>query len=540
VEEARRLLEQMAGGDGPLPERVRAAGRLLALEPPSGGEAAADRFLAGLKLPAGVDAGWVSGPNGIPTRLRTLANRHFGVTEPTRSPPPSAPPTFPTGEFDPLSVSGLGPTAKVDRVTELPSAGFVPLRPFGGAGLPGLGRDAGDRPLLLVTDSRRVLAYRPGADQPTWSADLPTTHAAGAGDGFLLADARGVAKVRRADGGTVWSFRLPDADPLPPGLADFVLAGNRLVARLGDHHLIALDTADGSVAWLLDTLGRSRYAPFPAGRLPRFSPGLYADERAVIVQLSTGRRWVVSAETGNEPRDAPNLLTEWATPPVRATADEVIVPAEPGKVTTVHADRNRVTATFRPALPEASLTGRPPALKAVPGGVVVGVSRNHGVELHRLRAPRLDLMWAGEPPLIPGADLSAADADESALYVPVDGRLYAVSLANGRRLWDVPTGDGWRVRAGRRVVIAYPTEAVPVDPPAEVARRLVDRFTFAPAGVYGGWADRTVPVLVLDPNTGRTLRRLDLPAVGPVVGAHFGPEHNVVVTAGRAYWLQSP
>jgi hypothetical protein len=57
--------------------------------------------------------------------------------------------------------------------------------------------------------------------------------------------------------------------------------------------------------------------------------------------------------------------------------------------------------------------------------------------------------------------------------------------------------------------------------------------------LYDGWTARTVPVVVLDPETGRVRRRLDLPAVGPALGVHLGPDHAVVATAGRAYWLQS-
>jgi hypothetical protein len=57
--------------------------------------------------------------------------------------------------------------------------------------------------------------------------------------------------------------------------------------------------------------------------------------------------------------------------------------------------------------------------------------------------------------------------------------------------------------------------------------------------LYDGWTARTVPVLVLDPEAGRVHRRLDLPAVGPALGVHLGPDRAVVATAGKAYWLQS-
>ena len=55
--------------------------------------------------------------------------------------------------------------------------------------------------------------------------------------------------------------------------------------------------------------------------------------------------------------------------------------------------------------------------------------------------------------------------------------------------------------------------------------------------LYDAWAGRTVPVVALDPATGRQLGRLDLPAAGPACGVHLGPGPAVVVTGLAAYWL---
>src|SRR5207253_4773515 len=78
--------------------------------------------------------------------------------------------------------------------------------------------------------------------------------------------------------------------------------------------------------------------------------------------------------------------------------------------------------------------------------------------------------WEPRPPtLLPAgdADLAAADTDGDVLYVPADGRVYAVRLSDGMMLWSAETGPGrWHVRAGRAAVLAVPAEAVPLDPPA--------------------------------------------------------------------------
>ena len=67
------------------------------------------------------------------------------------------------------------------------------------------------------------------------------------------------------------------------------------------------------------------------------------------------------------------------------------------------------------------------------------------------------------------------------------------------------------------------------------ARRVVGlSFT-----LYEGWAARTVPVLVLDPDRGRELRRFDLPAVGPFATVTFNPGAGMtVVTGTKVYTLE--
>jgi hypothetical protein len=204
---------------------------------------------------------------------------------------------------------------------------------------------------------------------------------------------------------------------------------------------------------------------------------------------------------------------------------------------------------------EASLTGRPPQVKRVPDGLIVAASRNYGVELDRVLGAGGTRAWPAPVPIPAGeVDLSAADTDLVNLYVPVEGKLTAVHLASRRVAWvaDLAAESGgfagsWRVRAGRKAVIAYPEAPVAADPVGEVAGHAAWSFALAPvgwrlpglaAGLYDAWADRDVPLLVLDPDTGRVRRRLDLPAAGPALGVHLGPDRAAVVTAGKAYWLK--
>jgi outer membrane protein assembly factor BamB len=586
-DEARKLLLQGLGDEYPAEWRVRAAGRLLTLEPAGGGEAAVGKFLAGLGRSADLAAGWLLGPDGVPVRLRDLAARHFGASIP-RPPANGRSAPKPPEEFDQGSLHRLAPGAAVVHETVFPSARCVPLLPFvGAAGLPGLGPEVGGESLLLVADGTRVLAYHPGENAPAWEAVLPAglavTHATAAGDAVFAAGPRGAVRLRRSDGSRAWAFRLPDADPLPaagprpvawtaggpraaPGLSDFAIAGPRLAARVGDHHLLALDTASGSVAWVLsvavnekgeDHFRLGAFTPFPPDPAPRFARPYLADERGLLVQISTGKRWVIDPATGRVTHAAPTAAVPWDGPPARLGPGLAAVADGPGLVSGVGLDPPRATwsADFGG---EASVTGRPPQVRAVPDGLVVAVSRNHGVEFDRRLGAGGTRVWRDEgPALIPAGevDLSAADADLAHLYVPAEGTLTALRMADGRAAWaaDLSAAAGgwrgpWRVRVGRKAVVAYPEAPIPTDPPWVAAGRAAGSFALAPgvwrlpalaAGLYDGWAARTVPVVFLDPDTGRVRHRLDLPAAGPALGVHLGPDHAVVATAGKAYWLQS-
>lgn len=572
-DEARKLLRQALAAEYPADWRARAAGRLLTLEPPGGGQAKADKFFTGLGQPADFGDAWVLGPDGIPARLRNLAARHFGAPVPSPLPIPR-PLRKPTDEFDLGHLHRLGPGVEVVRETVFPSVRCVPLLPLGGgAGLPGLGPEAGNDPLLLVTDGARVLAYRPSDAAPAWEVALPDgttfTHAAILDDAALVAGTRGVVKLRRSDGSQVWAFRFPDADPLPvgaprpvawtaggpivaPGLSDFALAGPRLVARVGDHHLLALDTDSGSVAWVRSSDGphQSRLTPYPHPTGARFTKPYLADERGVLVQLSTGQRWAIDLATGRVDHVAPSAALPWDGPPARLGAGRAAVADGPALVNGLERDRASVAWTLD-AGGEASQTGRPPQLLAVPDGLVVAVSRNHGVELERLLGTSGTKVWRDHgPSFLPagGLDLSAADTDLVNLYVPAEGRLTALRMTDGRAVWvaDLPASvTGWRAYAGRRAVVALPTQPVSADPPSlghtAVSFALAPGVWRVPAlalALYDGWTARTVPLVVLDPRTGRVRRRLDLPAVGPVLGVHLGPDRAVVATAGKAYWLK--
>jgi outer membrane protein assembly factor BamB len=573
---ARALLRQSLSAAFPLDWRTRAAGRLLTLEPPGGGEEAVERFFAGLKQPPEFAAGWILGSDGVPVQLRDLAARHFLVG--VQSLPPGTRPVQPTSvRFDPASLPRLAMNTAVARETRFPTRHCWPLLPFAGrTNLPGLGAEAGDEPRLLVADATRVLAYRPENAEPLWSAKLPdgltVTHAAVVDDAILATGARGAVRLARADGRIRWAFRLPDTDPLPargprpiprsadvpttrPGLSDFALAGSRLIARLGEHHMLALDTDSGQVAWLIDSFRDAKYTPFPLPTAPRFARPFFADGQAVIVHRSTGQRWSIQPETGGVSRIAASSLVPWDGPPVRIDSRLIAVPDGPARVRAIDPDHSQVLWSYDAGRP-ASLTGRPPQLRPVPAGLLVAVSRNYGIEIDRLLGVGGARSWRDGPAFIPAGevDLATADTDFVNILIPAEGRLTALRLKDGRAAWttDLTAEIGglhatWAVRAGRKAILAYPAHPIVPDPPGAAAWHTAGTFLRAPitrrlpvlaAGLYDAWATRTVPLLFLDPDTGRVRHRHDLPAAGPALGVHLGPSYKVIVTAGKAYWLK--
>ena len=65
-----------------------------------------------------------------------------------------------------------------------------------------------------------------------------------------------------------------------------------------------------------------------------------------------------------------------------------------------------------------------------------------------------------------------------------------------------------------------------------------DRLPGLAGTLYDAWVDRAVPVLLFDPESGKLLRRLDVPARGPLVTAYFGRDLAVVATGDRVVWLK--
>lgn len=540
---ARATLREVIRADGPAGWRAWAAARLLGLDGP-----AAVREVLTPDLPGE----WLVTATGELTTLGALVERP--APSPAEVPEPAA-------VRLPEPIPDLAPHAGIRHTVPLPSAARpLPLIPGASAPQRHLFVAAPGEVLavVLAIDDRSVTTF-PAADLFTHAADLPC--------GFVAAGPSAVA-VFAAPGEAPWVFRVPETDPLPAGdggpplrtagppaplLSSFALAGAWLVARLGDHHLLALDLPGRRVAWVLRGDGGAGYRPVLLGPVPRFSPELFATDRLVVVQLSDGRRWTLDRATGRPCGDGePTAKVAWAAPPV-AVGPWLVVSDGAGLVRLLNPATGRAKWSAD-AGGETSLAGDPPGVRSWGDTLITAVRRDYGVELDRLDPTDGASLWAGDPAFLDAdrLDLRHADADRHHLYVPAGNRLVAVRLGDGKPAWSAALPDargaaGWAVRAAGGAVAVYPLEAIPAEPVAAAGERAVRSWGRFPAGwrlpalaaaVYDTWADRTAPVLLLDPDTGEVGTELAVPARGPGVVARPTADALVVATADRVAWVR--
>ena len=566
---ARETLLAASRADFPASWRAWAVARLLLLSPPTDGIEKLPRDVRRVLDPS-LAREWLLTEDGQFLSLEAMINRHTG-----RAAPPADFPASPgrIPERRPENVPDLPETARVDRFARLPPAAF-PLETITGA--------ARQRN-LFVASAREVQAFPlVGAKESRHVSADPFTHAADLDDGFVAAGPFAVALYGRGCE-PVWAFRIPDTDPLPdrpgsrifrcgesiplPQLSSFVLEGAWLFARLGDRHLIAFDLKGRRVAWILGSDRRCFFKPLLLSSTPRFEPHFLVSGRLIVAQLSEGRRWMIDAATGrihsprvrtipDEPPEEvgqPTASVPWVHTPVELDDNRFAFSDGAGLVRLLDLDTGQVKWSYQ-ADGESSLAGEPPQLRRWKDTLLVAVRRNYGVELDRIDSCDGRSVWSGGPVFIDvtRANLSLVDIDFSHIYIPAEGKLLAHSLEDGKRVWEVDlpkSGEAtsWVVRAGRQVVIAYPSRSIAPKSMSDVFHRANGSFSRLPlpwrlpwlaAAVYDPWTSRTLPVLLLDPETGEILKKLTIPARGPFVSASFDGESAVIATGDRVVWLR--
>lgn len=416
----------------------------------------------------------------------------------------------------------------------------------------------------------------------TYRCSGPLTHAGDYREGCVAVGPEHIAVYGREREPT-WVFRVPLLDPLPqlnahrtvrvgppsalPLLSSFALAGSWLVARLGDHHLIALDLSARRVGWVLGADGRIGYVSNRFPEAPRFEPHFFLGNGAFIVQLSDGRRWRVRASNGAilddrghelqraaaEDSGTATARAPWSGPPVEIEPGRIAVADAPGLFSIVDLETG-VTTAGATTDGESSLNGISPQFRIwIDRGIVVW-HRNHGVELERYDGIRNSGRWRGGPHFLNAArvELADADADGDRAYIPFENRVRAIAWHNGLPLWTTDLSDAgadgrWIVRRGANTLLVYPESPVAVRPLPNGTAMAIDGFPLRPpvwqlpaltVGAYDAWVERTLPVLLLNPESGAVMKRFTLPARGPIQTASVRHDSVAFALGDRVVWLR--
>jgi outer membrane protein assembly factor BamB/tetratricopeptide (TPR) repeat protein len=377
---------------------------------------------------------------------------------------------------------------------------FLPLA----HGPPGPARAA-----LFFARGRALVCRDATAGKERWARPLPLSPSwvACHNDIVIAAGPEALAGLSLQDGRLLWEVHAP---PGPP-LSGFRLAGPRLFFLQGGSRLLALDVEAGRTLWDHRAPLAQLDTSLPAGH---FSPHYLAGDEWVLVQTS-GRCQALEAATGRLLQEAETGEELWWEPPRALGGDRVCWAHEPRDVVACDLAAGRLL--WRYALPRpTSLTGDPARVVGGAEALCVFIPRNYGTALQRLDPESGQPLWREEVLLgldrIPAASVAL---DRERICYAADGALSARALADGRLLWSypLPRSSGlWHLTRTSSALVACPAEA----------RRTKFHFCWLGAAleltVTQPPEDRPgsgLPVLLLDPQSGRVVERLNLTAPRP-------------------------
>ncbi len=557
---ARQQLTEMARSELPTQYRAWAAARLLLLAPKVDSENKLPDYLRSVLTPD-LRNEWVFQAHGIPTTLETMLQQHLG-----REPPHAIPQLKPKSMvvLRKVEAPALDSDAEIERTIRL-ATGSAPLQWISGSKTP--------RNIHLTTSTELHVYSLANGEQSKHDAVDSFTHVAEMPNGFLAAGPHSIA-LYGADRIPTWVFRVPVAALLPshpgeyrmftdqaispPELSAFHLCGPWLVALLGERHLISIDLWNRRVAWVLSTSGKRGFNPSCFPEDPHFGSEISVNSRFIVVQLSSGKRWLIRTESGRV-LDVPGFGNEtahvrWTSAPAEIASNYLAVPDGPVLIRLLNLSTGRVKWTHSDTRGTSSLAGDPVQIRSWDELLLVAIRRNHGVELDRLGLFDGKSKWDEGPAFLDASRLRLADADvdNDRIYLPVGNTLVAIELKNGKILWEAVLPDlhgvpGWIARAGQKCAIVYPREAIPREDPVDVALRMLRKLRTNPElwrlpalafGLYDAWVARSLPILMFDLETGKALGKIEVPAKGPAVNVCFDRDRAVVVTGDRICWLK--
>ncbi|HEX3149800.1 MAG TPA: PQQ-binding-like beta-propeller repeat protein [Gemmataceae bacterium] len=268
----------------------------------------------------------------------------------------------------------------------------------------------------------------------------------------------------------------------------------------------------------------------------------YALTGRVDLAQTTDGRMLVWNSSRDEPRQFRCTSKPWSQAPQQLDSDKFLIPDD-GSVLLFDAEAGKELARY--IVPgAASLTGELPRFRIHEGDALLLIDRNHGVEADRLRISNLQRAWSQEAVFV-GRHLDDIAFAGTRFFTAADGMLVARSWKAGKQLWETPLPDvpntKWKLAVSPQGLLVYPAEALlrhpDFDAVGEFGRAGWNKAALlrAMSRTYDVWADRELPILVIDPEDGRLAQRLSFLAAGPAAGVAVTAKGVVVVT-GKGSW----
>ncbi len=333
------------------------------------------------------------------------------------------------------------------------------------------------------------------------------------------------------------------ADTLGFRLDAFLIADGRLVARAGNHGLLAWDLARGELAWALDSLQKPELNPNPIESIGTFGPKLGVDGSYIVAQVN-GERWDIDLATGKVKNTTPTTAVDWAYSPFVFHRNGLLVPGADGSISA--SINGRRTVGYEPKYLSSRRSCAVEA-KLIERETLLLLPRNIGYELQRLPEVRQFRPWANPPWLISRfVSLENMAWDSERYYLPGATNIHAVAHEDGRTSWnrdlpELPTGNSWCAMLTLQGVLLYPKFAVANDSLADCWPRVLRCLWREPhfntligclCTLTDAAVQHTFPLLLLDEKTGRVDQRLTLNVLSQQVQVHVGDAVTVHHAAG--------
>jgi outer membrane protein assembly factor BamB len=409
---------------------------------------------------------------------------------------------------------------------------------------------------IFERDNRTLVCREAGSGKLRWERRLsaPVFWLGAEFDQLIVGSPDEIRCLAARDGAERWAvLRAVSLDRSESGFGDFQLTGERLFCIVNQALLLCINLGTGKTLWQQAAPGAAVRPLEPGGK---FNSLYHAGKDRLLIQTSLGRIWLLDSATGRQVAEIGSKHGVWQQPPVPLDPQRIVIASGSRSLTMLDFISGNALWTHE-ADRKFSLSGEPPQTLGDGENLVCCISRNYGYELDRLDIRTGARLWPQPVLLRERPDLCCATLDESSVYVTAGGVLQAVALANGLRLWEQPLSGSvgtWRALLTKNYLLAHPADAEMSVNAVFLARRYLPLDgtalfpTLAPWSVARiipecMWAfsraqsPSQLPLVLLDPKTGKVLHRLSFAGQGPAAGVALFDKQAIVAIGDRAWGL---